>query len=280
MGGVVTTNTSNIVTVDDDGTLRLTWSFRLRTQDHMPVPVALPDPTVSPESEGLINTNWQAICHGTSAFDGIQHGTPAKFFYHTFYQTLFATSPHLRPLFRSSMTTQSKSFAGTLHALVTILTAGDFVETAQGIAERRVAYGVAQEHYTDLALCLERLSKRVRAVPLRDDAHHFKPRSSPDSRESPRNHHAVGRNISTMAKRLTFPLGLPMTEAGIVRRHFVLASFADDRPGVFCICVEARQRVVVLALTSTARHNRQAVLGRVGVRFETDTPRCSCPTSS
>lgn len=65
-----------------------------------------------------------------------------------FYQRLFETAPHLRPLFRSEPARQARKFMQTLRVIVSALhTPMKHVAVLQSLGERHEGYGVRPEHY-------------------------------------------------------------------------------------------------------------------------------------
>ncbi|KAF0693834.1 Aste57867_15234 [Aphanomyces stellatus] len=272
MGAAVSTKGSDAISVSEDGTIGLTHSFVAYFRDQVPPPFNLKRPTITRIHNAIIQDNWRAIVHGTSAFDAAAYATPTAFFTHTFYETLFVRSPALRSLFRSGMATQGKALAGTLETLVRILDSGDVVNTLQAIAERHLTYGVAKHHYVDFGLALlsalqvvsgDTWSPRVKRAYLNayalclylmmpiiagDD-----PRPMPESVPATITA-SVAMAKASSAKRLTlavasFPLrygpgdavwlGLALP-SGHVRRHFCITSFFDDdldNPSTIEICI-------------------------------------------
>ena len=65
-----------------------------------------------------------------------------------FFNRLFETAPHVRPLFRGDMAEQRVKFMATMSMLVNSLGNLDIVLPAAGkLATRHVGYGVTPEHY-------------------------------------------------------------------------------------------------------------------------------------
>ncbi|KAF0693037.1 Aste57867_15951 [Aphanomyces stellatus] len=300
MGGALSSRGSEVITVADDGTTGLIPVFLKYFRDEVPPPFNLSHPSVSPTQVAIIQANWHGITQGTSAFDPAKHLTPTKFFYNTFYQTLFTTSPALRSIFRSSMTTQGKTLAGTLRTLVTIANGGKFVETVQAIAERHLGLGIAKQHYKDFGVVLlstleavsgDSWSRGVKEAYFNayalclyvmmpiiagDD-----PVPMPESLSATITQSDA---LSPTAKRITltfdyalkyYPgdavwLGLP----GDDRRHFVIISFPDDDAdeNVLSIFVDDSCPSSHWLCTQSPGATVQLFWIESDVRFETDTP--------
>ncbi|KAF0684594.1 hypothetical protein As57867_023327, partial [Aphanomyces stellatus] len=260
MGGAISTKGADVMTVSEDGEIGLTEQFTAYFKDQVPAPFNLDAPMVTRAHEALIKDNWANIVKGTSAFNEAKHVTPTKFMYNSFYQALFVTSQPLRALFRSGMTAQGKSLAGTLNTLVTIINGGDFVDTVQAIAERHLTYGVTKDHYTDFGVILLSSLEAVSGDKWSDDVkdaylnayslcyYMMMPIIAGDAPvEIPESIPATivkSVPISKTGKKITlkynFPLryypgdaiwlGLPLPK-GEVRRHFCITGFPVD--GVF-----------------------------------------------
>ncbi|KAF0693036.1 Aste57867_15950 [Aphanomyces stellatus] len=257
MGGAASTTDTGVITVAGDGTIGLSRGFFDYFRDEVPQPFNGISPAVGPAQVALIQTNWDNIFIGTSAFDPTTRLTPAKFFYSTFYSTLFTSTPSLRSLFRSSMTTQGKTLAGALGTIVTIANGGQFVETMETIAKRHLGLGITKQHYKDFGVALlttlELVSGDVWSKAVKDayfNAYTLcfyvmmpiiagdDPAPLPESLPA-----TITKSIAVSAtgKRLTlsfknppkyYPgdalwLGLAL-ESGEVRRHFVVVSLPDD----------------------------------------------------
>ncbi|KAF0684600.1 Aste57867_23404 [Aphanomyces stellatus] len=162
MGGAVSIAHADVIVVADDDAIGLTGAYAARYTPFMPAPFNLSRPVVTRAHEKLIKANWAAVCQGTPAFDATKHLTPTKFFFTTFYQTLFTTEPTLRSLFRSGMTVQGKALTGVMHTLAMLVNSNTLVDSALAIAERHLAYGVSKDHYgvfgTALLATLEAVS--------------------------------------------------------------------------------------------------------------------------
>ncbi len=73
-----------------------------------------------------------------------------------FYEHLFETNPHLRPLFKGAdMTTQRKKLVKAINMVVVSLERiGTLVPTIRELGMRHVAYGVEDEHYAQVGAAL------------------------------------------------------------------------------------------------------------------------------
>lgn len=72
-----------------------------------------------------------------------------------FYERLFATTPDVRPLFKSDLTEQKKKLVQMLAYCVGKLDAPDeLLPAVRALGQRHVGYGVASEHYDSVGAAL------------------------------------------------------------------------------------------------------------------------------
>ncbi|KAF0714136.1 Aste57867_4023 [Aphanomyces stellatus] len=301
MGGAVSKKGSEVITVSANGEIGLADSFVKYFKAQVPEPFKLDRPTVNRKHEALIKENWGAILKGTSAFDATKHLTPTKFFYNTFYQTLFTTSPPLRSLFRSGMTSQGKALAGMLHTLVTIINGDSFVETVQTIAERHLTYGVSKKHYIDFGIVFLATLETVSGnkwTPLVKEAYLnayalclfvMMPIISGDAPVAiPESVPAtivksviVGKGIKRLTLKYNFPLrfhpgdavwlGFPVDSVEVCR-HYTIASPCTDGLYELSIVVEDRSPSSHWLCTQPVNTKLKLFWIESDVRLETDVP--------
>ncbi|KAF0684598.1 Aste57867_23402 [Aphanomyces stellatus] len=267
MGGGASVEQLDVLRIGLDGEIGLTEEFVAKYRSMIPSPYNLACPTVTREVEALLRANWAAVLDGTSAFDVNTHLTPARFFFNTFYQVLFTTSPSLRNLFRSSMTIQGRALHGTMNTLIMIINSTNFVYTIQTMAEQHLRYGVARAHYAPfgnaLLAALETVSGDAWSpaveqayvtaysllyyvmMPVLESGKHA------DVADSIPATVVKSERLSSSAKRITLSfefvlkyhpgdaiwLGIPL-ESGEVRRHFTLTSFSTDVSDTIVIVVD------------------------------------------
>jgi hemoglobin-like flavoprotein len=98
---------------------------------------------MTPDQISLVQTSFQKVVPIA--------GTAADLF----YDRLFETAPHLRPLFPTDMTEQKKKLMGMLATAVTNLHKLETILPAvQALGQRHKGYGVTAEHYTPVGAAL------------------------------------------------------------------------------------------------------------------------------
>ncbi|KAF0684597.1 Aste57867_23401 [Aphanomyces stellatus] len=304
MGNHLTSDT--ILQVSSDGAIGLTHAFLVYFYESMPPPFKLEQPNFTTTHEALIKTNWTAISHGTSAFDPRRHLTPSKFFYTTFYRTLFRADPSLRAMFRSSMTVQGKSLAGILNTLIMVVHGNHFITTIQTIAEQHLVVGVTKHHYAvfgqALLDALELVSGDAWSAGMRDaylNAYSLVfyimlpiiLTAAPDPiAASLLATIAASTAISPTAKRISLVfdfslrfhpgdaiwLGLPLP-TGYVRRHFCITSISMEGTNAIDICVESLGEASQWLCDQPVGATVDLFWVESDVRLEIDTPHTLPP---
>jgi hemoglobin-like flavoprotein len=98
---------------------------------------------MTPDQISLVQTSFQKVVPIA--------GTAADLF----YDRLFETAPHLRPLFPTDMTEQKKKLMGMLATAVTNLHKLETILPAvQALGQRHKGYGVTAEHYAPVGAAL------------------------------------------------------------------------------------------------------------------------------
>ncbi|KAF0684603.1 Aste57867_23407 [Aphanomyces stellatus] len=304
MGGAVSVEHAEIITVAEDGAIGLTEAFAQKYEKDMPFDIKRP--VVTRAHEALIKANWSAVCQGTSAFDATKHLTPTKFFYRTFYQTLFKAAPSLRPIFRSSMTVQGKSLAGIIKTLATVINGTNLVGATHGLAQRHLKYGACKDHYTavgqNLLATLETVSGDQWSPQVKEaylTAYCLvlyvmmpvimgeKPAAITESLVAKI---TKSEPISPSAKRITLQvdfdlryhpgdailIGLPLEE-GEAKRHYTIASFPIEGTNTIDLCVDDASASSHWFCTQPPGATVKLYWIESNVRFETDTPEVLPP---
>jgi hemoglobin-like flavoprotein len=98
---------------------------------------------MTPDQISLVQTSFQKV---------VPIAGPAA---DLFYDRLFETAPHLRPLFPTDMTEQKKKLMGMLATAVTNLHKLETILPAvRALGQRHKGYGVTAEHYAPVGAAL------------------------------------------------------------------------------------------------------------------------------